>query len=794
MAGTVFTFQSGAAELPPNIGGNLRRLIAINANSPATKLNASHLALNSKTNQYDVVAGKPNFFVDEQNRTLVRVVLDGSISPDQAAEAIQKLGGRVVAKSAFARGLVSAYIPLDKASELAGQAGVKSLHLTLRPIHNVGAVTAQSVAVLDVTQVLSKGITGKGVTVAVLSDSFNTSGNPDNALADVKSGDLPNTKAIAGGEGLKALIEDSPNGTDEGRAMLQVVHDMAPGAALCFATADGGELNFAGNILKLAADEDVCNADVIVDDTYYFAEPFFSDGVVADAVNQVSTYRRDNGSRVTYLSSAGNEQYSGYDATFQPVSLATGKASPNTAVDLSTIPSSINIKGGLHNFGTAGNVIVAQPLYVSGNPVMILQWNDPFDVGKITSTYDLLLFDANGKFIKASDTADNASSDDNAFLTDEPIQGIAFDTSATQGFAEYYLVIAESSEGTHEAKRIRWVAAGDGSVAAAFQTEDTPVVFGHVGAVHDIAVAAYDVNPPPFTPTPTAIPELEDFTSPGPFTNYFDSNGNRLSEPEVRQKPDIACTDGLFTTFFGQQILPTDTYYRFFGTSAAAPCAAGVAALVIDKAIHEKTPYHPDPSQILTALRTSPKGHDEDPFFSHDTVNLPGGGAFHLQAHGNNDNLQDPSNFLVQLTQAPGWTLTGLSLTIPSRYQLEFFRTSSYPFELGATSPGVTVSVLNLIPPSGTTLATDVTLRLGFKAFKSGDYAEFDVDRADTVNGYIDDDADRLGNTAYHATLMDAHNHTFVIDGLLNNYFGAKWTVFDGYGLINAENAVANIP
>ena len=95
------------------------------------------------------------------------------------------------------------------------------------------------------------------------------------------------------------LADVGPGGasaTDEGRAMLQGVHDLAPGAALAFATAAEGPDAFAANIRALAR----AGADVIVDDITYLTEPFFQSGVIDRAVTSV--VRRG----VSYLSSAGN--------------------------------------------------------------------------------------------------------------------------------------------------------------------------------------------------------------------------------------------------------------------------------------------------------------------------------------------------------------------------------------------------------------------------------------------------------------------------------------------------------
>ncbi len=71
-------------------------------------------------------------------------------------------------------------------------------------------------------------VTGAGVKVGVLSDSYNKLGG---AAAGIASNDLP----AAGVQVLQEL--PGLGGSDEGRAMAEIVHDVAPGAAIAFNTA-----------------------------------------------------------------------------------------------------------------------------------------------------------------------------------------------------------------------------------------------------------------------------------------------------------------------------------------------------------------------------------------------------------------------------------------------------------------------------------------------------------------------------------------------------------------------------
>ena len=186
--------------------------------------------------------------------------------------------------------------------------------------------------------------------MGTLSDSFD---DLLGAAADVASNDLP--------AGI-VVLDDAAGGTDEGRAMMQLIHDVAPGASQAFHTAFNGHADFALGIEELAGcpagSEAGCTpggvaADVIVDDVIYFAEPMFQDGIIGQAVDVVAA------AGVSYFSSAGNNARDSYEAGFEP--------------------GGAGFTGTLHDFDPGPGVDTCQAVTIpTGTTFFSFQWTEPF--------------------------------------------------------------------------------------------------------------------------------------------------------------------------------------------------------------------------------------------------------------------------------------------------------------------------------------------------------------------------------------------------------------------------------
>lgn len=281
-----------------------------------------------------------------------RVVIDAVADDDAVAleSALLALGMRHT--SVFGR-FVSGELPIAAIPALDGIVSLRFAHPSAA-ISNIGNTTSQGDPAMrsDVARA-AFGVTGAGVKVGVLSDSFNCLGG---APAGVASNDLSPVQVIQ-------EISSCTGATDEGRAMLEIVHDVAPGASLAFASAFNGTASFANNIIALGAN----GAKVIVDDVIYLTEPMFQDGPIAQAVDTVV------GSGSAYFSSAGNQARFSYESVFRPGMVRANGSIPSA-------PGAPTFFGGLtHDFDPSGSTDDCQQFTLppGATITLSLQWDSP---------------------------------------------------------------------------------------------------------------------------------------------------------------------------------------------------------------------------------------------------------------------------------------------------------------------------------------------------------------------------------------------------------------------------------
>jgi hypothetical protein len=898
-----------AADETANLGEGLKQLVAppVMARSFARSAAAS--------DEPEVTVTSPVTF-DDANRALVRISLDGSPANGKTLGALQQVEGVEVVASdlAYGPGLVEAYVPIDQLLNVARTKGVLAVVPSSPMETNVGATDSQGIIQHRVDK-LPAGVDGSGITVGVMSDSYDTNAAPNSAALDVSTGDLPGVGNPLGNTEPVVVLEDFPGRTDEGRAMLQIVHDVAPKAKLGFATANTGEIGFANNIRALAGDPTAPNyqagfkADIIVDDIIYLAEPFFQDGIVAQAVDEVVA------KGVSYFSSAGNRPATqAYDSKLRVVP-GNSASWAGTNLDFSTVNPAL-YAGGFHNFNESGGLDIAQNVQFTANPgssnTVVLQWNEPFDSkpptaigapfatgtgtvpnggfsdftfsgtagqqviifvdGDTTTTgtsipdivlelfsptnvslatkdtgtnpeffaielpatgtyrvrvtsfeptggdyaysvsnadlpeavlsdYNLLFFRSTGQFIGALS--------ENNVLTNRP--AVLGGINATIGVQ---MVIARGNTpvaSRNVADRIRWVGFGN-TQPQEYVDYLNPVTYGHNSAAGAIGVAAY----PFFAPF---VPEA--FTSPGPSTIYFDKDSKRLRRTEIRQKPDLAAMDGANTTFFvSDSAVDADTFPNFFGTSAAAPHAAAIAALVLDAA---GGPGSVKPKKMRQVLQDSAFAHDLDPYFSWSFTFSRGNFlAIEANADGNAISQFDPNVFTV--TQFGKNALASLSINgtganptqtpggIVFDERAAPLPAPGQPFVLGTLEALTALDVTGTFslpadPPglAGQWKQLDIAFAPG--SFTSGDLLHFGVDRdeadvagpggaaggnsADLLGGGVLIPSGKWvpGGASYFGTFEGGNS----FKGEFYNLIGCGYSQLDGYGFINAEAAVKSV-
>ncbi|MDO8587872.1 MAG: S8 family serine peptidase [Armatimonadota bacterium] len=517
--------------------------------TPAQRKIESKLLLAAKKNrQAPLAIGMPelrsSIELDSENKVLVDV---RAVVTDQLITEIKALGGDVI-NSLPQYHAIRARLPIIQVETLAAKAAVRSIRPADVMFTNKTNTTQGDVAHRAYAARSAFGIDGTGVKVGVISDSVDY-------LATVQSsGDLPGAVTVLSGQ------SGNP-GSSEGTAMLEIVYDLAPGAELYFATANGGEANFANNVLALQS----AGCNVIVDDVGYFAEPVFQDGIIAQAVETVCAA----GAR--YFSAAGNSgnENDGTSGVWE------GDYVPMA------VPPAIGY-GTAQSFGGSNSDLIT----VDSPSFFTLQWSDP--MGGSANDYDLYLLDSTLTTVLDGSAGWQTGIEDPFEIID----------SRTRNDAGNRLVIVKYSGNA----RYMHLNANRGrlSVNTAGQT------WGHSAAASAYSVAAVDVATAGggiFTGGPSN--PVETYSSDGPRRVFYVANGTPITPGNfsstggaVRQKPDLAAADGVATA-----TPPAAWFNPFYGTSAAAPHAAAIAALLLD--------YKPIPDAFAdeNCLRGDGAGH-----------------------------------------------------------------------------------------------------------------------------------------------------------------------------------------
>ena len=543
------------------------------------------------------------------------------------------------------------------------------------------------------------------------------------------------------------------------------------------------------------------NCDVLVDDIGFSDEPFFSDSIVAQAVDEVVTSSAITGKKVIYYSAAGNDGSASYTATFNPISDADVRSGVGVGnLKVNQVPASLTA-GGWQNFKGAdlgyGDKIVQKVTVMDADAQIDFQWDDPFDASQITSDYNILIFDADGNYLPGDPNSTQdipVSGIDNNYSTGEAVEFAELPLNTDGSDTHYQIAITRAStRGSSPASRLRYFAYTDGSFYGKYIHTGLPTLFGHSGAANADGVAAYDCHD-------TSVPE--DFNSLGPITLYFDTNGNRLAVPVVRDQPTIAAVDGVDTTFFPQPASQNDSdgdgFPNFYGTSAAAPHAAAVAALLLQAA---GGPGSISAADMRTLLESTATDHDLDPAFSMATL-TSGDGQISLTFSANgdpsNNSAFDQDFFRVAFTGPAGASLSKVAIDIgPSNEVFDLTTATGYPFTVGELT---TIPKEDVVGGVSDDAAGNVGAKLSVLVtpgvLLSGDTLAFGVDRdvaTGTGAGAGGNSADLLAGSNVTARFILADGTKVKLTGTMANKVGHGYSPDVGYGLLNAYAALQSL-
>jgi len=514
------------------------------------------------------------------------------------------------------RHIIQSLIPVSRLAQVSELPFVKFVRLPTYARRRTGSVDTEGDAILHAVNARQNlGIDGTGVKVAAISDGlkgvFATGCTTCQGVAGgpISTGDLPNATGTRSSETINGVtynilnsssggitgrsfdttyndLEGTPRDSSgnpttcgfagagaEGTALLEIIYDIAPGATLSFANFGDTDLEFNTAVNALAAAN-----DVVVDDIGFFGEPY--DGTSAISTNTSNALNSSTNQIRAYVTSVGNDsdihylgQYTDSGTDGGSLTGITGhlhlfqaSSNPPTADTLSLGPQT-------HN---EIELPVATPTLAGGEVVVFLNWDDPF--GSSTNEYDLYLVQHGTNTIVASSTPANcfgAGYPVDCFEyvnnTSQTLFDIVIQNRNNAAIAKHLNLYAFSPECAQQALQTLNPTGDPYRAKVNFNTRSQSVAAESdagggvisVGAICSGSSAALSKDP--YSCNDPNHDQAEFFSSLGPTI-------------DGRTKPDIAAIDGVSVTGAGSFENP------FFGTSAAAPHVAGIAALTLQGA------------------------------------------------------------------------------------------------------------------------------------------------------------------------------------------------------------------
>ena len=360
-------------------------------------------------------------------------------------------------------------------------------------IHQADKVRAQFTAA---------GVDGTGIKIGVISDGAAHRANVGAELPSVN------------------VDPAHPGAGDEGTAMLEIVHDLAPGAQLYFAGVTTS-LDMVACMTYLQNQ----GCQVVVDDLLFPGESYFSDSAIANKAQQMVN------AGITYVTSAGNfadDQH--YQAQYVQSASATAD-------------------GRLHRF-SASPVDDANNVSIPAGSTFraFLQWSDAWNAS--ANDYNLYLYRSDFTLLDSSAIVQNGN--------DQPIEWVQW-TNNTGAAVQAEIWIEKRNAAA--VRELEMFTIGNSTLQ--FETDGNALI-GQEAIPGVMSVAAANA---------ASATSVTAYSSRGGSTVYTNFTTQTKT---TRQTLDGTAIDGVQTKV-GQLGFFNNPFY---GTSAAAPHAAAIAALV----------------------------------------------------------------------------------------------------------------------------------------------------------------------------------------------------------------------